>query len=184
MVELLNQVLETNLEEQVVGNPTASMLPKKDLFDYEQMDTYLKTAKTRVSATGFDRKTEEYKTNTFKKYALLRSELDKECPDPDNCKKEGRCRRFEEEEAPRYLDRIGRAYQEMVILKFFKTVFNEKTYNPEELAVLPEDEEALEQLQAEMEGLEGKHAKSREKYKRQVKKAAKKPWNRLFFPPG
>ena len=181
MVELLNQVLETNLEEQVVGNPTASMLPKKDLFDYEQMDAYLRTAKTRVSVTAFDRKTEEYKKNTFRKYSLLRCELDKECPDPDNCKKEGRCRRFEEEETPRYLDRIGRAYQEMVIFKFFKTVFNEKTYNLEELAVLPEDEEALEQLQAEMEGLEGeKRKKAEKKYERQVKKATRKALEQII----
>ena len=69
-----------------------------------------------------------------------------------------------------------------MILKFFKTVFNEKTYNPEELAVLPEDEEALEQLQAEMEGLEGEARKKAEKkYKRQVKKAAKKALEQIIF---
>ena len=181
MVGFLKQVLETNLEEQVVGRPTASMLPKKDLFDYEQMDTYLKIAKTRVTATGFDRKKEEDRINTFRKYSLLRCELDGLCSDPDICKKEKRCRRFWDEEIPRYLDRIGRAYQEMVVFKFFKTVFNEKTYNPEELAVLPEDEENLEKLQAEMEEWEGeKREKAEKKYERQVKKAAKKALDQII----
>jgi len=101
----LNDRLSKGSAKLVVGSPTATMMPKPELFESDHVREYLEAAKQRVGRGSFAKKPEEVRLKVASNYlALLGNE------EPSR------------EELLRQADRIGQAQPDMVVLKFFKAM--------------------------------------------------------------
>jgi len=109
LTEVINQAMKIDYNQLIVGNPTTTVLPKPELFDYHEIGAYLTTASTRVSYTAFlkrsleDLGTRKGRKNTIKEYLGH---------EPT------------EEEVVRHSQRLSDAYPEISVFCFFKAAFN------------------------------------------------------------
>lgn len=165
--QVVNEAMGQDFPQQVVGNPVASMVPKPDLFDYREMRAYLSIAATRVNPRSFLKKKQNDRQKTINKYILTLCQRDNRCSNSKECNKNQICKHPEKVLNNLDLDyqseRISNAYQEMVVFKFFKTVFSDKVINYQNF-VLPK--EKLNQIEA-------KHPPGTRKWEQAVKKAQK-----------
>src|SRR5215218_632991 len=106
----LTQVLQENLQSEIarlmVGSPTATILPKPELFDHQELDDYLRIAYRRIGSGSFSKK----KPDDRKK--VVASYLDVKQSDVD------------EGTLERETDRISQAQPEMIVFKFFKAAMS------------------------------------------------------------
>lgn len=106
----LAQVLQENLQSEVaklmVGSPTATILPKPELFDHEELDDYLRIAYGRIGSGSFSKKKPDDRKKVVASYlAVTQSEVDRETLELET-------------------DRIGQAQPEMIVFKFFKAAMS------------------------------------------------------------
>ncbi len=107
----LSRVLQDNLQGEVaklmVGSPTATMLPKPELFDHRELDDYLRIAYRQIGSGSFAKKDFEYRKKRVADYLNVKQyELDKETLE-------------------RETERISQAQPEMIVFKFFKAAMSE-----------------------------------------------------------
>lgn len=107
LLQLLEEVTGNNVSNLMVGSPVAKILPKPDLFDYKEIETYLTIAAGRVKRGSFLRKKYKDREKVVKYYLKLIGSTIKE---PG------------QELVDRYSGRIDAAQPEMVTLKFFKAI--------------------------------------------------------------
>jgi hypothetical protein len=72
---------EASIERQVVGNPTASMIAKPDLFDAGEFRSYLLEAMTRATPAGFRRKPLNKRVAVIRSYYGQRRFCDHDLPE-------------------------------------------------------------------------------------------------------
>ncbi len=165
--KLVNEAMGKDFAQQVVGSPVASMAPKPDLLDYREMRQYLSVAATRVNPKSFLKKKNEDRQKTINKYILTLCQRKNRCSDPKKCTKENACKHPQEVLDNLDLDyqseRISYAHPEMVVFKFFKTVFSDKVINYQDF-ILPEDKR---------DEIAAKHSPGTKKWEQAVKKAKK-----------
>jgi hypothetical protein len=109
LAAIVNGAMQADYSRLIVGNPTTTVLPKPELFDYREMRAYLETAGGRVGYTAFLRRqledvgTRKGRKNTVKEY-MGRVPTDKE--------------------VEKHSQRISDAYPETAVFCFFKAAFN------------------------------------------------------------
>jgi hypothetical protein len=80
--QLIDRVFKgANIERQVVGNPTASMIAKPDLFEAGEFRSYLIEAMTRATPPGFRRKPLKDRVAVIRKYRERTGAWDPDLPD-------------------------------------------------------------------------------------------------------
>lgn len=108
----LTQILQENLQGEVarlmVGSPTATFLPKPELFDHQELDDYLRIAYRRIGSGSFSKKKPDDRKKVIADYlSVKQSDLNRETLE-------------------RETDRIGQAQPEMLVFKFFKAAMSKK----------------------------------------------------------
>ena len=106
----------------------ANILPKPDLFDYKETETYFKIAAGKIKRGSFMRKKYGDREKVVKSYLKLTEPNAKE---PS------------QEIVNRFSGRIDIAQPEMVIFKFFKAIMNEKLIGREGLSIATEEYEKV-----------------------------------------
>jgi hypothetical protein len=106
----LAQVLQENLHSEVaklmVGSPTATILPKPELFDHQELDDYLRMAYRRIGSGSFSKKKPDDRKRVVASYlSVKQSDVDWETLE-------------------RETDRISQAQPEMLVFKFFKAAMS------------------------------------------------------------
>ncbi len=106
----LAQVLQENLQDEVaklmVGSPTATILPKPEIFDHEELDDYLRIAYQRIGSESFSKKKPDVRKKVVASYlSVNQSDVNREILE-------------------RETDRIGQAQPEMIVFKFFKAAMS------------------------------------------------------------
>jgi len=106
----LARVLQENLQGEVaklmVGSPTATILPKPELFDCQELDDYLRIAYKRIGSGSFAKKKPDDRKSVVASYLSVKeSDVDQETLE-------------------RETDRISQAQPEMIVFKFFKAAMS------------------------------------------------------------
>lgn len=106
----LTQVLQENLQGEVaklmVGSPTATILPKPELFDHEELDDYLRIAYQKIGSGSFSKKKPDDRKKVVASYlSVKQSDVNRQTLE-------------------RETDRIGQAQPEMIVFKFFKAAMS------------------------------------------------------------
>ncbi|MHB1420049.1 MAG: hypothetical protein ACYCX4_10805 [Bacillota bacterium] len=181
LAQEIKKAMGSEFAQSVVGSPVASMVPKPDLFDYREMKKYLLIASGKAGSKNFQKKRADNRQKTVNRYLLALCQKEGgRCNSPRECQKNRNCCRPEilvDNLNLDYLsDRLGRAHPEMVIFKFFKTVFSEKVIDYQKF-VLPGH--VLEHIG---KGLETKlgDEKASERYEKEIKKAQKAIYDSLL----
>ncbi|MCW5934932.1 MAG: hypothetical protein KIT45_11665 [Fimbriimonadia bacterium] len=107
--ECLQDIMPKNIANLVVGIPTASMLPKPELFDHSELSSYLSAAARKVNRKGFSKKPETARRKVVQEYLLHK-----------NDQTDLTSQRLAEES-----ERISVAQPEMCIFKLFKSALSE-----------------------------------------------------------
>ena len=102
--EAIASSMPCNIASLVVGNPTASMIPKKDLFDYRDLRECLRVAARRVRRGNFLKKPEVDRRKVVATYLTQK----------------GSCIELTNEMLSVESTRISNAHPEICIFKFFK----------------------------------------------------------------
>jgi hypothetical protein len=105
MAEGIEKAMPREMAQLIVGSPLQSMMPKVDLFDYQDLKGCLTVAARRVNRTTFRNKPESARRKTVADYLKRK---DDDSP-------------IDENKLALETDRIGTAQPEMCIFKFFKT---------------------------------------------------------------
>ena len=105
MAEGIEKAMPREMAQLIVGSPLQSMMPKVDLFDYQDLKGCLTVAARRVNRTTFRNKPESARRKTVADYLKRK---DDDSP-------------IDENKLALETDRIGAAQPEMCIFKFFKT---------------------------------------------------------------
>ncbi|RJX27673.1 MAG: hypothetical protein C4554_03915 [Dethiobacter sp.] len=131
LVQEVRRAMGSDFFQRVVGSPIASMVPKPDLFNYPEMRQYLHVAAGRVSTKNFRKKKTEDRQKTLDRYLLALCQREEgRCQTLRQCQNNRKCSRIEglltNLDLDYQSDRLSRAHPEMVIFKFFKTVFSNK----------------------------------------------------------
>lgn len=119
LAEKLQEALPANIANLIVGNPLATMLPKPDLFDLQDLRACLKVAAQKINRASFARKPEAKRRETVEDY--FRQKV-KPVPVTSEILEE-------------QTERIGAAQPEMCVFKFFKYALAESLLGD---AVTPE----------------------------------------------
>ncbi|MBS3948519.1 MAG: hypothetical protein KGZ57_09545 [Dethiobacter sp.] len=177
----INRAMGSEFSQRVVGSPVASMVPKPDLFDYREMREYLKVAADRVGSKTFQKKKPEARQKTLQRYLLaLCQREENRCPSPRECHKNRKCHNSQgllpNSDLEYQSDRLGRAHPEMVVFKFFKTVFSDKAIDCQKFE-LPAAE--IERI-AKKFPANARDEKVLEKYDKEISKAQKALWTSLL----
>jgi hypothetical protein len=106
---VLNEFIEKDVSNLIVGNPTANILPKPDLFDYTEAEIYLKAAAGKVNRNSFIKKKKEDREKVVKSYLKI---IGREKED------------LNDDILNKYSRRIDEAQPEMIIFKFFKAMMS------------------------------------------------------------
>jgi len=106
----LTQVLQENLQSEVarlmVGSPTATILPKPELFDHQELDDYLRIAYRRIGSGSFSKKKPDDRKKVVASYlSVKQADVDQETLELET-------------------DRISQAQPEMIVFKFFKAAMS------------------------------------------------------------
>jgi hypothetical protein len=106
----LARVLQENLQGEVaklmVGSPTATILPKSELFDHQELKDYLRIAYKRIGSGSFAKKKPEDRKRVVASYLSVKQS------------------NVDQETLERETDRIGQAQPEMIVFKFFKAAMS------------------------------------------------------------
>lgn len=126
----LKRAMGSDSAQRVVGSPVASMIPKPELFDYREMDQYLRIASGKVSNKSFLKKRSEDRQKTLDRYLLASCQrIEGRCGDKKGCQANRKCNKIkglsDNLDLDYQSDRLSRAHPEMVVFKFFKTVFSD-----------------------------------------------------------
>ena len=105
MAEGIEKAMPREMAQLIVGSPLQSMMPKVDLFDYQDLKGCLTVAARRVNRTTFRNKPESARRKTVADYLKRK---DDDSP-------------IDENKLALETDRIGIAQPEMCVFKFFKT---------------------------------------------------------------
>ena len=105
MAEGIEKAMPREMAQLIVGSPLQSMMPKVDLFDYQDLKGCLTVAARRVNRTTFRNKPESARRKTVADYLKRK---DDDSP-------------IDENKLALETNRIGAAQPEMCIFKFFKT---------------------------------------------------------------
>ena len=122
MAEGIEKAIPREMAQLIVGSPLQSMMPKVDLFDYQDLRGCLTVAARRVNRTTFRNKPESARRKTVADYLKRK---DDDSP-------------IDENKLALETDRIGAAQPEMCIFKFFKTALAGNLLGKQ---VIPEAEE-------------------------------------------
>ena len=122
MAEGIEKAIPREMAQLIVGSPLQSMMPKVDLFDYQDLKGCLTVAARRVNRTTFRNKPESARRKTVADYL----------------KRKGADSPIDENKLALETDRIGAAQPEMCIFKFFKTALAGNLLGKQ---VIPEVEE-------------------------------------------
>jgi len=106
---LLHELINQDMSHLMVGSPVANILPKPDLFDYNETKTYLKVASGKIKRNSFIKKKEKDREKVVKNYLRLKGQ------EPEN---------IDTDSLNKYSRRIDEAQPEMVIFKFFKAMLS------------------------------------------------------------
>lgn len=109
--ERLARVLQENLGgdviKLVVGSPVATMLPKPELFDHQELEDYMRIAYQRIGSGSFSKKKPDQRRKVVASYLdTKQSEVDEATLGLET-------------------ERIGHAQPEMIVFKFFKAAMSE-----------------------------------------------------------
>lgn len=173
LIALLDQLLQSaNLPQQVVGNPTGDMLPKPELFNAAEFESYLKVAGQRSKPINFQKKhgrkrdgnfSEEFqggpnKKGMLQKYCELKAitvparEKDRDC----------------------VFERFVSAVPLDGVFRFFKpVVLGDKLITEECWPLNEAEQKAIEDAIAKVKG---DKEEAREKRRTKAKKAALERW--------
>ena len=105
MAQCIEKAMPREMAKLIVGSPLQSMMPKVDLFDYQDLKACLTVAARCVNRTTFRSKPESVRRKTVADYLKLKGD---DSP-------------IDENKLALETDRIGVAQPEMCIFKFFKT---------------------------------------------------------------
>ncbi len=128
LYQLIEEVTNKDVSRLMVGRPVANILPKPDLFDYKETETYFKIAAGKIKRGSFMRKKYGDREKVVKSYLKLTEPNAKE---PS------------QEIVNRFSGRIDIAQPEMVIFKFFKAIMNEKLIGREGVSIATEEYEKV-----------------------------------------
>lgn len=128
LYQLIEEVTGKDVSRLMVGSPVANILPKPDLFDYKETETYLKIASGKIKRGSFMRKKYGDREKVVKAYLKLSK--------PD-VKEPG------QETIDRISERIDNAQPEMVIFKFFKAIMGENLIRKEGVSIALEEYERI-----------------------------------------
>jgi len=109
LIQILSESIKQDVSALIVGSPVANILPKPDLFDYQETRSYLLTASKKVNRKSFIKKKEEERKKVVKNYLRFKGDTSIQ---------------LEEKVLEWHSQRIDSAYPQMVIFKFFKGMMN------------------------------------------------------------
>lgn len=107
LARVLQENLGGDVVRLVVGSPVATMLPKPELFDHQELEDYLRIAHQRIGSGSFSKKKPD------KRKEVIASYLDTEESE------------INETTLELETERIGHAQPEMIVFKFFKAAMSE-----------------------------------------------------------
>lgn len=128
LYQLIKEVTGKDVSRLMVGSPVANILPKPELFDYKETETYFKIAAGKIKRGSFMRKKYEDRERVVKSYLKLTEPNAKE---PS------------QEIVNRFSGRIDIAQPEMVIFKFFKAMMSENLIGREGVSIATEEYEKV-----------------------------------------
>jgi ribosomal protein L34E len=176
----IEKAMGSEFAQRVVGNPVQSMVPKPDLFDYREMQKYLRVAAGRVSAKTFRKKKVAARQAVLDRYLVALCQKEGRCQCPRECQKRRKCSRpgglLNNPDLDYQSDRLSRAHPEMVVFKLFKTVFSEKVIDYGKFVLPPSTLEELNRKFVDKE----ENERASEKYEKEVEKAQKRIYENLI----
>ena len=143
MAEGIEKAMPREMAKLIVGNPTSSIMPKPDLFDYRDLETCLSVAARCITRKSFLNKSESERREVIGKYLLLSECLIEN--EPKSAITESN-KRWKMNDRPHIDDetlalqtlKISVAQPEMCVFKFFKTALVDALLGKQ---VTPEAEE-------------------------------------------
>ena len=143
MAERLREAMPGEMAKLIVGNPTSTIMPKPDLFDYRDLETCLSVAASLITRKSFFNKSESERFEVIGKYLLLSECLIEN--DPKSAITESNKRwkmndhpHIDDEILASQTERITTAQPEMCVFKFFKAALVDALLGKQ---VTPEAEE-------------------------------------------
>ena len=128
LLNLIAEVTGKDVSSLMVGSPVANVLPKPDLFDYKETETYLKIAAGKIKRGSFSKKKPHIKEKVVKSYLKFIDPAEKEPGQKD---------------VERHSGRIDLAQPEMVTFKFFKAILSEKLIGKNGMRIAKEEYEKV-----------------------------------------
>jgi ribosomal protein L34E len=145
----IEKAMGSDFAQRVVGNYTASPIPKPDLFDYREIREYLLVAASRVGRVMFRKKKATKRREVLNRYLIaLCQKQESRCDNPSECKRRKTCRRpyglLENMDLEYQSDRLSRAHPEMMVFYVFRTMFSDKLLDYQEFVLTSQVAERLD----------------------------------------
>ncbi|MGD9157634.1 MAG: hypothetical protein PVG39_04450 [Desulfobacteraceae bacterium] len=128
LVEIIKESIKQDISALMVGNPTASILPKPDLFDYQEIRNYLQGASKKVNRKSFIKKKETERIKVVTQYLSLKGER------PDQS---------DDKVLSLHSQRIDSAHPQMVVFKFFKRAMDKNLIGVNGVKIVKEEYEKV-----------------------------------------
>ncbi|TEB11498.1 hypothetical protein Psfp_03957 [Pelotomaculum sp. FP] len=128
LFQLIEEVTGKDVSRLMVGSPVANILPKPDIFDCEETETYLKIAAGKIKRGSFARKKYGDREKVVKSYLKL---IESDLKEPS------------QETVDRLSERIDIAQPEIVAFKFFKAIMGENLIGREGVNIAAEEYERV-----------------------------------------
>ena len=143
MAERLREAMPDKIAKLIVGNPTSSIMPKPNLFDYRDLETCLSVAASRITRKSFFNRPESKRVEVIGKYLLLLECLIENEPKSAFTESNKKWKMndrpdIDDETLALQMSRIATAQPEMCVFKFFKAVLADGLLGKQ---VTPEAEE-------------------------------------------
>lgn len=121
LTNILKDATGRDVTQFLIGSPTNNILPKPDLFEYNEIKQYLEAAARKVGRRSFLAKYEsEKKRATSRNTRIAGKTKSKTEVIEDYCSAKGKAIDRYSKEMDREAERISNAHPDMVVLKFFK----------------------------------------------------------------
>lgn len=161
LTENISNIVDADSVNLVVGDdPTATFIPKPDLFDYRELESYLQTATRRIKVGSFLRKSEAERTKRVLDY--WRKAEKPGSPTGEDIKE--------------HTQRIDRAQPEMLAFKLFKNAMAKKLLTKKGLFLDPREVAELKERHKEAIERGKSEEKEQKRLERELQKLERKAW--------